>query len=144
MSLPLVSVRRGSGARSGGATSAPSTLRRRVLVVDDNRDAAETLAQLVEMLGHEAEVAFDGASALRRRVEHAPEVVLCDIGLPRHERLRGGEASFARRTVRELRLVAVTRVRAARGRRDERQAAGFDAHLAKPMDPLDLERVVEG
>jgi CheY-like chemotaxis protein len=81
--LPLVSGHRGAAAQRGDvATERPTVPHRRVLVVDDNKDAAETLAQLVEMLGHEADVAYDGPSAVAKARVHAPDVILCDIGLP--------------------------------------------------------------
>jgi CheY-like chemotaxis protein len=101
--------------------------------VDDNRDAAETLAELVSMLGHDVDVAFDGPSALRLAEEHRPDLVLCDIGLPgmdgyevaRHLRERAGA---------DVRLVALSGYAQPE---DIARAleAGFDLHVAKPPDP---------
>jgi PAS domain S-box-containing protein len=113
---------------------------RHVLVVDDSHDAAATLAELLEMEGHKVAVAHDGPSALALAQAHAPDVVLCDIGLPgmdgyevaRQLRARGQPG---------LRLVAVSGyaqpedlVRASE--------AGFDAHVAKPPDPEELARLL--
>ena len=56
--------------------------RRRVLVVDDNVDAADSLAELVQLFGHSTEIAYDGPTALAKAQANPPDVVLCDIGLP--------------------------------------------------------------
>jgi PAS domain S-box-containing protein len=112
---------------------------RRVLVVDDNRDAADSLAQLVRMLGHAAEVAYDGPSALEKARANPPDVVLCDIGLPG---LSGYEVARALRAERvAIRLVAITGYARAD---DVRLAveAGFDAHVPKPCDPGDIGRLL--
>ncbi len=140
VTLPLVPAR--TAASSAGAEGRPSTAPRRVLVVDDDRDAAETLAELVSMLGHEALVAFDGPRAIVIARERAPDVVLCDIGLPG---MSGFEVARQLRAAhgRALRLVAVT----AYAQPEEvarAEGAGFDAHLAKPMDPATLARVLAG
>lgn len=134
---PHPSSAQGAGPRAGGA---PAPSPRRVLVVDDNRDAAESLADLVSVLGHASEVAFDGPSALERARAMRPEVVLCDIGLP------GMDGYDVARALRAeygpgLRLVAVSGYAQPE---DVRRAAeaGFDAHLAKPPDPLDIERLL--
>jgi CheY-like chemotaxis protein len=111
-----------------------------VLVVDDNRDAAESLADLVTMLGHTAEIAYDGPSALAKARALHPEIVLCDIGLPG---MNGYEVAQALRADHGagLRLIAVSGYAQPE---DVRRAAdaGFDAHLAKPPDPLDIERLL--
>jgi len=105
---------------------------RRVLVVDDNADAAESLADILRMLGHDAEVVHDGASALEKVGAELPEVVLCDIGLPG---MNGYELARAvrERGQRGVRLVALSGY--ARAEDVQRSVeAGFDAHLAKPPD----------
>jgi PAS domain S-box-containing protein len=116
-------------------------VRHRVLVVDDNRDAADSLAQVVEMLGHDAEVAYDGQAALAKVRGRPPDVVLCDIGLPGMD---GYEVARRIRAMgeRNVRLVAVTGyaqpedlARAAR--------AGFDRHVSKPADPERIQDVLE-
>ncbi len=113
---------------------------RRVLVVDDNADAAESLADLLRLQGHLAEVAHDGPSALAALAATAPDVILCDIGLP------GMSGYEVARTVRAglhgaVRLVALTGYAQPE---DVRRAkdAGFDAHLAKPPDPDQLARAL--
>ena len=86
--LPIALEPRGRAARPPAA--APRHPRqRRILVVDDNRDAAASLAMLLELDGHEIVTAHDGAAALEAAEAHRPDVVLLDIGLPRARRLRG-------------------------------------------------------
>jgi CheY-like chemotaxis protein/anti-sigma regulatory factor (Ser/Thr protein kinase) len=112
----------------------------RVLVVDDNEDAAETLAEMVRVLGHDAEVAYDGRSALRRAGEYRPDVVLCDIGLPGMD---GYEVAHELRSARgrDVRLVAISGY--AQPEDVTRAAqAGFDEHVAKPCAPDQIERLL--
>jgi CheY-like chemotaxis protein len=105
----------------------------RVLVVDDNEDAALTLAECVKALGHEVRVAFDGEEALRMAKQLVPDAVLLDIGMPVLDgyqvaaRLRQDPAFLS------TRIVAIT----AYGTENDIQAAmaaGFDVHLLKPVD----------
>ncbi|ACL65079.1 histidine kinase [Anaeromyxobacter dehalogenans 2CP-1] len=113
---------------------------RRVLVVDDNVDAAETLAELLRHAGHEVAIAHDGPGALAAARAGAPDVVLCDIGLPG---MSGYDVARALRRERGpgLLLVAISGyalpedVHAA-------HEAGFDRHLAKPPRPDEVERAV--
>lgn len=114
--------------------------RRRVLVVDDNADSADSLAEIVALLGHRVEVAYDGPSALAKAHAHAPEIVLCDIGLPG---MSGYEVAMALRARggAAMQLVAVSGY--ARPEDVERaERAGFDLHLAKPCDPAQIERLL--
>jgi CheY-like chemotaxis protein len=123
-----------------GATAPDAAPSRRVLVVDDNRDAAESMADLVAMLGHVTEVAFDGPAAIAKARAFRPHVVLCDIGLPGMD---GYEVARALRAEHgpSIRLVAVSGYAQPE---DVRRAteSGFDTHLAKPPDPLDIERLL--
>jgi len=112
---------------------------RHVLVVDDNEDAAESLAMLLRLSGHQVDVAYNGMCALARVRAHRPDVVLCDLGLPE---LSGFD--FARAIRREhgavIRLVAISGYAEPE---DVRRSldAGFDGHLAKPAQPADVERL---
>lgn len=118
----------------------PSACGRRVLVVDDNEDAAETLAMVLRLSGHHVEVAYNGMCALARARANKPEVVLCDLGLPE---LSGFD--FAKAIRREhgavILLVAVSGYAEPEDMRRSREA-GFDAHLAKPAQPADLEKLL--
>jgi PAS domain S-box-containing protein len=114
----------------------------RILVVDDNIDAARSLEMLLRSLGHETRVVHDGADALRAVPEYRPHIVLLDIGMPgldgyevarRLRAMDGGEA---------LRIVAVTGWGQEADREKSREA-GFDLHLVKPVEPGELVRVLD-
>jgi CheY-like chemotaxis protein len=124
-----------AGSGEGGAARA------RVLVVDDNRDAADSLAELLELLGHETATAYDGPSALEQALEVTPALVLLDIGLPD---MNGYEVAAALRQQPgggELKIVAVSGY----GRdsdKDLSRKAGFDDHLVKPVAMETLEKLL--
>jgi CheY-like chemotaxis protein len=115
------------GLRSGGPP-------RRVLVVDDNVDAAESTALLLRFLGHEVQVAHDGPSALEAARQFRPEIVLLDIGLPGMSGYEVARALRARPEGRGVVLAAVTGYGQEEDRRQSREA-GFDYHLTKPLAP---------
>jgi CheY-like chemotaxis protein/nitrogen-specific signal transduction histidine kinase len=112
---------------------------RRILVVEDNADSAETLAEILWMLGNEVDVALDGPSAIEKARAMKPDVVMCDIGLPR---MNGYEVARALRAMNPgALLVAVSGYTLPD---DVRRAieAGFDGHLRKPVDPVAIERLL--
>jgi signal transduction histidine kinase/DNA-binding response OmpR family regulator len=115
--------------------------RRRVLVVDDNVDAAEGMALLLRLSGHEVRTAHDGPSALGAVDAFRPELVLLDIGLPRMDGYEVARRLRARPELAALRLVAITGY----GQEEDRQRckeAGFDQHLVKPVDPQVLQQLL--
>jgi CheY-like chemotaxis protein len=114
--------------------------RRRVLVVDDNVDAAESLSALLEAAGHAVRTAYDGPQALRLAREFEPELVLLDLGLPGMD---GFEVARALRAVGPARMVAVTGYDQAEYRQRARDA-GFDAYLVKPLDLQSLRQATGG
>jgi signal transduction histidine kinase len=140
VTLPLLATsgRAAGGAEAPGARAGAA--RRRVLVVDDNHDAAESLAQLVELFGHDAVVAHDGPSAVAVVRARRPDVVLCDLGLPGMD---GYEVAPALRAAGAdgARLIAVSGYARPEDVRRAR-AAGFDGHIAKPPDPAEIERLL--
>jgi CheY-like chemotaxis protein len=112
---------------------------RRALIVDDNKDAADSLAQLVSMFGHDAEVAYDGATALARARANPFDVVLCDLGLPG---LTGYDVARALRAERSgLRLVAISGYAQPEDIAAAKQA-GFEQHIAKPIDPQAVQNLL--
>jgi signal transduction histidine kinase len=126
----------------GRAPSPPpqTSAGRHVLVVEDNADAAASLADLLRNFGHDVQVARDGPSAVRMARASRPEVVLCDIGLPG---MSGYEVAHALRNGggRRMQLIAVTGY-ARPGDVKSAIEAGFDAHVAKPFDPQKIERLL--
>jgi two-component system CheB/CheR fusion protein len=114
----------------------------RCLIIEDNRDAADSLRLLLELSGHEVDVAYHGLEGVEKARSFQPEVVLCDIGLP--DGMDGYAVARALRADSELgpvRLIALTGYGQAE---DQRRAleAGFDAHLTKPADPDGLRRLL--
>jgi CheY-like chemotaxis protein len=116
--------------------------RRRCLVIEDHADAAESLALLLRLAGHEADVAFDAGEGLEKARRLRPEVVLCDIGLP--GAMDGYGVAKALRADPELQsayLIALTGYGQVEDRRRAMEA-GFDAHLTKPADLDALRRLL--
>jgi signal transduction histidine kinase/ActR/RegA family two-component response regulator len=115
-------------------SAAPSAASpRRILVVDDNVDAAESLRMLLSLEGHEVRLAHDGVAALRIAQEMQPNVVLLDIGLPRMDGYEVARRLRQQPEMERLLLVALTGY----GQDDDRRRsheAGFNAHLVKPVD----------
>jgi PAS domain S-box-containing protein len=134
--------RRGSPVSRGLAQPAVPT-KRRVLIVDDNVDAAESLALLVVTWGHEAEVAFDGETALEAAARYRPDVALVDLGLPQMNGFEVARAIRAMPGLEGVRLVAVTGFGQEEDRRRAREA-GFDRHLTKPASPEQLRSLIAG
>jgi two-component system CheB/CheR fusion protein len=113
----------------------------RVLVIEDNADAAESLKEALEFDAYEVELAFTGPEGLQRAREFGPDVVLCDIGLPGMDGYDVARAFRADEKLHDIALVALTGYALAE---DQRKAAdaGFDRHLAKPPDLPTLERIL--
>jgi CheY-like chemotaxis protein len=128
-------------APSGGARAPGGRLR--VLIVDDERDTADSLGLLLQRAGHEVKVAYTGAAALETARQLRPDVVLCDLGLPGLDGLQVAAALRADPATADARLIAVSgygqQCDASRSR-----AAGFDLHLTKPVDPEAWPRVLAG
>jgi two-component system CheB/CheR fusion protein len=116
---------------------------KRVLVVEDSQDAAESLREALEVGGHEVEVAYDGSQGIAKaRVFHA-DAVICDIGLPELDGYAVARAIRADPTVYSVMLIALTGYAAPEDIAKAKQA-GFDAHLAKPPTMEAVERVLQG
>ena len=112
-----------------------------VLVIDDNMDTADSLARFLRIaVGHEVRVAYDGAAGVKMATAAVPDVVVCDIAMPKLSGLRVADA-LAQLTPKPL-LIAVT---AFAGEFPEAKAreAGFDYYLAKPADPFVIEALIQ-
>lgn len=106
---------------------------RRILIADDNLDALESLATLLEMSGHDVVTAIDGAHALEKAEDWHPEVMLLDLGMPRLDGCEVARRVRAQSWGRDTVLVALTGWGQEEDRRRTREA-GFDSHLVKPLD----------
>jgi PAS domain S-box-containing protein len=131
--LPIVVQLGDRAPRRAGAAPVASRADLRILVVEDNHDAAESLSMLLRMLGHRVVMAFDGQEALALAESFSPHVLLCDVGLPK---LNGYEVARAIR--REswgdgMVLIAITGWGQDHDRHHSHEA-GFDRHLVKPVD----------
>lgn len=139
--LPLAAVRTGGPMQRAAQDTPAPALRRRILVVDDNRDAADSLATWLEMTGNDTLAVYDGFQALEIGAVFKPDVLLLDVGMPR---LNGFD------TCRRIRrkswggdcvIVACT----GWGQEHDRllsKAAGFDFHRVKPVDPTELQALL--
>jgi CheY-like chemotaxis protein len=138
--LPLLALP-ADAPGGAGPELPPRTGLRRVLVIDDNRDAAESMTVLLELWGHEVRIAYNGPDAVGLAADYRPDAVLLDIGLPG---MNGYEVA---QRLRELpgcegaMLMAVTGYGQDEDRRRSREA-GFDHHLTKPVEPAVLQSLL--
>jgi CheY-like chemotaxis protein len=132
------------GERATSGASEPVRPRHtEVLVIEDNRDMADSLKDFLEGENCSVRVAYDGPSGLRSARAQPPEVVLCDIGLPGMDGYAVAQAFRSDPKLQSARLVAVTGYGQAEDRRRAEQA-GFDAHVTKPPDPRRLLALLAG
>ena len=140
--LPLFEEAESAATNDSGLASAAAALPpSKIIVVDDNRDAAETLRAVLSIMGHEIRVVHDGVEAVEAAELFQPDLVVMDLGMPR---LNGFEAAKRIRQQpwgNEMVLIALT----GWGQTDDRErskAAGFDYHLTKAADPTALEQLL--
>ena len=141
--LPISAV---DAADESGPTPPPAAKRvpRRVLVVDDNRDAADSMGAMLELDGHDVRVAYDGLAAVETAAAYAPESILLDIGLPGIDGYEAARRIRERSAIerRKVKLVALTGWGQDEDRRRSHES-GFDAHLVKPVDVAALDRLFD-
>ncbi len=115
--------------------------RLRILIVEDNRDAAISLKILLELYGHEVQVAYTGPEGVQKAHEAPPDVVVCDIGLPGLDGYGVARHLRSHPDTANARLIAVTGYG---GEEDRRRSleSGFDYHLTKPADPDQLRQLL--
>jgi CheY-like chemotaxis protein len=131
--LPLSTSGRPAGASGEGQEPIPALTPRRVLVVDDNRDAAESMGMLLKLLGVDAHVVHNGSDALEALGFYKPTVVILDIGMPGMDGKEVARRIRQRPDFKDITLIALT----GWGQEEDRRrtmAAGFDYHLIKPAD----------
>jgi PAS domain S-box-containing protein len=139
--LPAQAAPTTSQPRPPAAEAGKAAAPRRVLVVDDNRDAAESLAMFLQLDGHVVHTAYDGTEAIDAAESFRPEIVLLDIGMPKLNgydvcrRIRGQEWG------RNMLIIAQTGWGQEEDKRRTREA-GFDDHLVKPVDPARLTKLI--
>jgi CheY-like chemotaxis protein len=133
--LPRVA---GPHVHSGAASSDPGVTPRRILIVDDNVDAADSLAMLLELDGHSVSTVYGAVEALEAAARLKPEMLFLDIGLPVMDGYEVARRLRSQSETMALRLVAITGY----GQKEDREralASGFDDHLVKPVTPESLE-----
>ena len=138
VTLPLTAP---EAAAPVGNSFVVGATRRVVLVIDDNTDAGQTLADMLELQGHSVRVARNGQSGLDLARDLRPDVVLCDIGLPDLDGYEVARALRRDEALRTTRLIALSGFAQPEDRRRAREA-GFDDHIAKPPDPDQLMNAV--
>lgn len=139
--LPALADAAAPGWKEVAEPGEQAVVARRVLVVDDNVDSAESLAMLLRLGGHEIETAYDGIQAVESAERFKPDLILLDIGLPRLDGYDAAVRIRERTNGRGVVLVAVTGWGQDEDRRRTREA-GFDAHLTKPVDMAALSRLL--
>lgn len=135
--MPLASAHEQSVPAAPAAEQVVSPVTRRILVVDDNRDAAESLALMLRLVGNEVDTVYDGEQAVSAVASFRPDVVLMDLGMPRLDGLGAARAIRENPHASEVVLVAITGWGDDSDRRLSREA-GFDRHLVKPVVPSEL------
>jgi len=138
--LPLV-ANQADTTRASDNPSAAIFSKRRILVVDDNRDAALSMSMLLKLLGSDVRVAFSGADALTAMSEYKPAIVLLDIGMPGMDGYEVARRIRAAPEFQEVTLIALTGWGQEEDRRRS-QSAGFNHHLTKPADINVLETLL--
>jgi PAS domain S-box-containing protein len=138
IALPVVAEEARLASTTDGHPQGPA---RHVLVIEDNHDAAEALSTLLELEGHVVELAYDGPHGLARARESHPDIVICDIGLPDMSGLDVARAMRADPGLSPLTLVALTGYSQPEDVARAKEA-GFDTHLAKPLELEVLREVI--
>jgi PAS domain S-box-containing protein len=129
-----------AGSMTGNAQAAKGPARR-VLVVDDHRDGADSLAMMLRLLGDEVRTAYDGIEAVEVASTFKPEVILMDVGMPRLSGLDATRRIREQQWGREVKVIALTGW-GQNGDREKSREAGCDGHLVKPVNLPDLERLL--
>lgn len=140
ITLPILETKTPSEEQRLEETSAIPCLK--ILIVDDNRDSADSLTLMLKIMGHETRTGYDGEEAVKLAAEYSPDVILLDIGLPK---LSGYDA--CRRIRQSIKSNAIIIAQTGWGQAEDRQKtkdAGFDFHMVKPIDTAMLFKLLDG
>jgi signal transduction histidine kinase len=140
--LPALALASAPAATADGGAPCRAPVARRVLIVEDNADIAETTAMMLSMAGHTPRCARDGAQGLQVAQEFAPEIVLLDVGLPQLDGYQVARQLRQMPQARHALLIGLTGYGMPTDRVRGREA-GFDHHLLKPADPADLMALID-
>jgi signal transduction histidine kinase len=143
VTLPVVLSFSGSDRAEEASDRSPPSVARRILVADDNRDSAMSLAIMLELMGNETQTSHDGLEALDAAAKFRPDVVMLDIGMPKLNGYDTAQRIRQQPWGKNLVLVALT----GWGQEVEKRRsleAGFDFHIVKPVDPAALEKLLAG
>jgi CheY-like chemotaxis protein len=138
--LPVLATAQDEGEADPSGAASPLSARR-ILVVDDNRDSADSLAMLLGLHGHETRAAYDGVAAVEMAESFRPHMLFLDRGLPVMDGTEACRRIRGQRWGKEMVIVALT----GWGQEDDRsksKEAGFDEHLVKPVDNATLLEVL--
>lgn len=127
---------------SSTPSAAALPVRRRVLVAEDGRNAADILAMFFEMEGHQVSVAYDGVEAVERSSAFRPQIIFLDIGMPRMNGLEAARQIRRQPGGREIVIVALSGLDQEEDKRHCTEA-GIDCHLAKPVCPTELREIFD-
>jgi PAS domain S-box-containing protein len=141
--LPVVPALAGEPQDEFVDTKTVPSPRRRILVVDDNRDSANSLSMLLRIMGNDAQTAHDGLEALDVGAAFEPDVILLDIGMPKLDGYETARRIRQQAWGKNVVLVAQTGWGQA-GDKQRSQEVGFNFHMVKPVDPLALEKLLAG
>jgi len=140
--LPIAAENPAAEAAPPKDDGAPRQVRkRRILIADDNRDSADSMAMLLQSLGHEVATAYDGKQAVEAATTRRLDVVLLDLGMPHLNGYEAGRQIRELPSCRDIFLIAMT----GWGQEEDRRRtdeAGFDHHLVKPVDPAELTKLL--
>jgi CheY-like chemotaxis protein len=140
--IPLAAAQPASAELPAQGSVAPvGTSSLRILIADDNRDAAESLAALLRMVGHDVRIAYDGVEALGLASEYRPDAIVLDIGMPKMNGYDVAKKLRAEPTGQQMTIIALSGWGQEEDKRRSREA-GIDHHLVKPLEPTSLLQVL--
>jgi signal transduction histidine kinase/ActR/RegA family two-component response regulator len=139
--LPIIASVADAADAHARERSSRTLTQRRIVVVDDLADAADSLAAMLRMMGHDTRTAYDGVEAVQAVAAFKPHVVFLDIGLPKMNGYDAAQSIRAQPDGKQVVLVAVTGWGQERDRRRAAEA-GFDHHLTKPVDPQTVDALI--